>query len=152
MNTSYQHNSGPTRTEFVPAGRFQPYRTTRARMNEHVNAEAGPSNLVPSLTQGVGLPTSQTSGCIPETAADAVNIQTTTEEEEAPVSSFYRSQILRVAEWSFGVRCLSGKPGSSTERENLGPLAYKSKQNLSGSASGCKDGGSSQNYPKIARH
>ncbi|KAF9646525.1 hypothetical protein BDM02DRAFT_3000293 [Thelephora ganbajun] len=56
----------------------------------------------------VGEPTSQPSGGISETTADAATTQPTTEEGQVPVSNFYCPHILRVTEWSFGVRRPSG--------------------------------------------
>jgi len=89
----------------MSTGRFQPYGRSRARRSEHMNAEAGPSTLVPPPVLCVGLPTLQPSGgMISETTADAEKSQTITEEDEVSVSNFYCSHILRVIEWSFDVR------------------------------------------------
>jgi len=86
-------------------GRFQPYGRSYARRNEHRNAEAGPSTLLPPPVPFVGYPTLQPSGgMISETTAEAEQVQPITEENKAPVSYFYCSHIPRVIEWSFGVR------------------------------------------------
>ena len=107
VHTYHQPSTGPTRTESTR--RFQPYGMSRPRLNEHRNAEAGPSTLVPPPVPYVGLPTLQPSrGVISETTADAETIQTTTEEDKVPVSNFYCSHIPRVTECLFGVRRLSG--------------------------------------------
>jgi len=82
----------------MPAWQFQPYGTPRARPNEHMNAEAGQSTLVPPLTPYPALPTASPSGGLPETTADAKNDQTITDEDSAPVSNFYCSHIHRVTE------------------------------------------------------
>ena len=86
--SSHQHSSG----------RFQPYGTPRGGANRRRSAEVGPSTLVPSFPPDVESPWSQSPGWTPETTADAETNRSTKEEEEALVSSFYRSRILRVAE------------------------------------------------------
>jgi len=105
VHTHHLPGTGPARTEPTSMRRFQPYGRSRAQRSEHINAEAGPSTLIPPPVPCVGLPTLQPSGGMTsETTADAEKTQSTTEEDEAPVSNFYRSHILRVIEWSFGVR------------------------------------------------
>jgi hypothetical protein len=95
--------SGPSRTGQSSTRRFQPYGTSRAREPEQWNAEAGPSTVTLPQTPYVGSPTPEpTGGLIPETTADAeINQPITEEEEEAPVSDFYRSHIPHVTDWSF---------------------------------------------------
>ena len=105
-------------------GRFQPYGTYHP--NEYGNAEAGPSSLVAQPIPHLGLPTPQPSGGISETAADAATKQTKTEELEVTVSNFYCSHILRVIEWSFGVRCPSG-PGSPGGKDHHAAPAWGSR-------------------------
>jgi hypothetical protein len=63
---------------------------------------AGPSTITLPQVTYVGSPTPEpTGGLIPETTADAEINQTFTEEEETPVSNFYRSHIPHVTDWSF---------------------------------------------------
>jgi len=76
--------------------RFKPYDASRARPNEHGNAEAGPSNLVP--IPFVAQLTAHPSGGTSETTADAETNQTITEEDAAPVSNFYCSHVPHVIE------------------------------------------------------
>ena len=96
-----QSSPGPAKSELTQTRRFQPYETNRTRENEHANAVAGPSTLV-------GPPSSQpTGGVESETKPNAEKKQTDSEEGEVTVSNFYRSHILRVSEWSFGVGCRS---------------------------------------------
>jgi hypothetical protein len=90
---------------------------SRTRTNEHRNAEAGPSTLALPPVPYVGPPTSQPSGGISETTADAETKETITEEDEAPVSDFYCSHIPRVTESLFGVRSPS-EPGSPTAKDD----------------------------------
>ena len=77
--------------------RFQPYGAPRARSDEHTNAEAGPSNLVPPLVPYVAPPPTNPSGGNTEVTADAGN-QKVTEENAAPVSNIYCSRIPRVTD------------------------------------------------------
>jgi len=108
MRPPYQSSPGPPRTGVIRTRRFQPYEMTRTRPNEHVNAEAGPSTIVstfvPPPVPCIGPPTPQPSGGTSETMADAERSQKQTEEDKAPVSSFYCSYIPHVTEWSSGVR------------------------------------------------
>ena len=94
MQATCYNNYGSTMTEPVPTGQFQSYGMWSAQENEDTNAEAGPSRLVPY----VGPTLSQPSGWIPVTSADAEQNQTFTEEDEATVSEFYRSQLPHVIE------------------------------------------------------
>ena len=119
----------------MPTGRFQPYGMSRTRPNEYRNAEAGPSTLTAPLIPYVGLPTSQPSGGISETAADAATTQTNTEEEEAPVSNFYCSRIPHVTEWSFGVRSPNG-PGSPAAKESHATTVCGRRESLASCATG----------------
>ena len=115
--TSNNPGTGPARTGPRSMGRFQPYGRSRARRSEHMNMVAGPSTLIPPPVPCVGLPTPQpTGGMISETTADAEKTQSTTEEDKVPVSSFYCSHILRVIEWSFGVRRSPSGPSAPTAR------------------------------------
>jgi len=104
-------NAGPTRTELLSVEKFQPYRMSRARLDKHRNAEAGPSNLGFSPIPYVSQPLSQPPGGISEATADADTTNISTEEDRATVSNFYCSHIPHVTEWLFGVRSPSG-PGS----------------------------------------
>ena len=103
----------------MAAGRFQPYGTSCTRPYEYRNVEAGPSTLVASPVPYVDLSTSQPSGGIPETAADAETTQTITEEEKTSVSAFYCSHIPRVVGWSLDVRYPDklGFPAAKEHRE-----------------------------------
>ena len=121
QENAYTHHqlgtAGPARTGPMSTGRFQPYERSRARRSERVNAEAGPSTLIPPPVPCAGLPTLQPSGgMISETTADAEKTQAITEEEEVSVSNFYCSHILRVIEWSFGVRRSPSGPSAPTAR------------------------------------
>ena len=127
--------SGPTRTGQTSTRRFQPYGTSRARVTEHQNAEADP--LATKLVQvpHVGPPTPQpTGGLIPETTADAEQDQTDTEEQEVPVSNFYRSHIPHVTDWPFGIRRSPSAQGSETARGHLAQVASRSKMTSKRSA------------------
>ena len=82
----------------MPTRQFQPYGMSCTCPNEYRNAEAGPSNLIAPPILYSDLPALQPSGGLPETTADAENIQTITEEDKAPVSNLYCSHIPRVTE------------------------------------------------------
>jgi len=75
--------------------RFRPYVAPRA---EHGNAEAGPSTLVSPPAPYVAPLFTYPSGGHTEATADADQYQTITEEDKAPVSDFYCSQIPHVIE------------------------------------------------------
>jgi len=82
----------------MSARKHKPYERFRVRQSEHRNAEAGPSTLAPPPIPYVGPPTLQPSGgVISETTANA-EVQTTAEEDKAPVSNFYCSHIPRAIE------------------------------------------------------
>jgi len=72
----------------TPTWRFQPYWTPRAHLDEHTNAEAGPSTLAPPPVPCMAPPTMHPSGGLSEASADAENDQTATEEDTTPVSGF----------------------------------------------------------------
>jgi len=100
------HNYHQPSAGMISTGRYQPYEVSRARSSEHRNAEAGPSTLrfIPYVVP----PTLQPSGrTISETATNAKQTKTTTEEHKVPVSNSYCSHIHHVTERSFGVRRLS---------------------------------------------
>ena len=99
-----QPSTSSSRTGLFSTGRFHPYEMSHARLNEHSNAEAGPSTLAPSLVPYSGQIIPQPSGGYSETTADAEKNETATEESEVPVSNFYCSRIPHVSELSFGVR------------------------------------------------
>lgn len=82
----------------MSTARFHPYGTPRAHRNEHWNAEAGPSTLVPPPAKHMARPTTHPSGGTSEATADAETQQPITEEETAPVSNFYWSCVPRVIE------------------------------------------------------
>jgi hypothetical protein len=88
---------------------LQDYSATGTRVVGHTNAKAGPSTLRPPPGPFVGSPTPQPSGWLSETSAGAEQSYPTTEEEEAPVSGFYRPHIPRVVEWSFSVLNVRGR-------------------------------------------
>jgi hypothetical protein len=93
------------------------------RKKNRQEAGKGPSTLVPPEVPQVEWPTSEpVGGATFETTANAEKSQATTEEDEAPVSDFYRAYILRVAERSIGVRSRSG-PGAETARVHLAGAA-----------------------------
>jgi len=112
MRSSRQPSTGPTRTGMMPGWQSQPYGTPRARSNEHMDAEARSSTLMPPLIPYPALPIAGPSGGLPETTADAEIDQTETDEDIAPVSIFYCSHIHHVTERSFGVR----RPGKPEKR------------------------------------
>lgn len=121
--------SGPTRTGQTSTRRFQPYGTFRAREAEHQNAEADPLAITLAQVAHVDLPTPQpTGGLTPEITADAETDETFTEEQEAPVSNFYRPHIPRVTDWSFGIRRNPSAQGSHTAREYLAQVASRSRK------------------------
>ena len=82
----------------MSAWRFQPYGTPRDRSNERANAEAGPSTLPPPSIPYLALPTAYPSGGTSEARANAEINNPVTEENTAPVSSFYCSHIPHVTE------------------------------------------------------
>ena len=84
----------PTVSQLIPTRWLQIYGPTSTYAVGHANTEAGPSTLLPP--PDVGLPTQQTPGGISEMTADATNNHQTTEECEAPVSSFHRSHTPHV--------------------------------------------------------
>ena len=86
VNTSHWPRTGPTRTEMMPTGWYQPYGVSRTRQTRYMNAEAGPSTL--GALPYINLPMSRPSGGISETSADAETANSTTEEDRAPVSTF----------------------------------------------------------------
>jgi len=94
----YQPNPGSTGTGMMQSWQFQPYETPYALSNEYTNVEAGSSNLAPPLVSYVTAPHTHPSGGSSEVTADAVNIQTITEEEAAPVSNLYCSRAPHVTE------------------------------------------------------
>ena len=108
MHAIRQLRTGPTRSELSHAVRYQPYGTSGASRIKNVNAEAGPSTIVPPHIPCVGLPIQQPTGGISETTANAAN-KKITEEKEAPVSNFYRSHLPRVTKWLFGVKRPNGQ-------------------------------------------
>ena len=109
MDAIRHMRTGPTRSEPLHAERHQPYGTSRTRRVGHVNAEAGPSTLVPPHVPYVGLPITQSTEGISERTANATNNKSAKEKKEAPVSNFYRSHFPRVTEWLFGVRSPNGQ-------------------------------------------
>ena len=88
MHTFYPPHVGLTGTELLSAGRFQPYGMSRARLDEHRNAEAGPSTLVLPPAPYVDQPTSQPPGGISEATANAEKTKQNTEEVRVTVSNF----------------------------------------------------------------
>ena len=147
MYTYYQPGTGPARTGLISTGRFRPYGMSCGRLNDHRNAEAGPSTLVPSPSPYVGHPTQQPSGgMISETTASAEIMQTTTEEDKVPVSKFYCSHIPRVIECSFGVRRPNG-PSAPVAKDHLAATAYRcgrTPPNCATECSGERDSGKPQ--------
>ena len=126
--------SGPTRTGQTSIRRFQPYGTSRAWETEHQNAEVDPLAIQLVQAPHVGLPTQPTGGLIPETTADAETEQSHTEEQEVPVSDFYRSHVPHVTDWSFGIRRSPSAQGSKTARGHLAQVASRSKMTSKRSA------------------
>ena len=82
----------------MSTGQFQPYGMTHTHSNEYWNVDAESSTLVTPPATYVDPRMPQPSGGISETTADAGKNQTTTEEDQVPVSNFYCSRILHVAE------------------------------------------------------
>ncbi|KAF9643326.1 hypothetical protein BDM02DRAFT_3123568 [Thelephora ganbajun] len=107
--------------------RFQPYGTPRARFDEHRNAEAGPSALVPLPALYLAPPTTNPPRGSSEATADAVSDQTNTEEDTAPVSNFYCSRALEAQEnraviafamTETSANCVSGHNGGGTFQDS----------------------------------
>ncbi|KAF9647939.1 hypothetical protein BDM02DRAFT_3116265 [Thelephora ganbajun] len=82
--TPHQPSTDLSRTWLMPTRQFRPYGEPRARFDEHRNAEAGPSTLVPPPAPYLALATTNPSGGSSEATADAVSEQKTTEEDTAP--------------------------------------------------------------------
>ena len=104
MRTGFRHRAGLTRTGLLQSERFKPYGVSRAHTVEYINAEAGPSTMVPPQDPRVGTQMLLPYAGLSESAADAAMTQTDKEDNEVAVSNFYRSHTLHVTEWSFGVR------------------------------------------------
>jgi hypothetical protein len=104
--------TGPIKTVVTPSPRYHPYEMFSVDEDEQMDVEAGPSTPAPTRKPRW---TSETTG-------DAENALPT--EEEVPVSHFYRSRILHVAERSFGVRF----PGSPRWRAVHGNPARADKR------------------------
>ena len=124
MRITYQPKIGPTGAELTRLRRYQPYGPPRVcvNSNKQTNAEAGPSTLAPPHIPSVGLPTTQPSGrSFGVTAVAERDIQNA-EENETPVSDFYRSHIPRASDWSFSARSQKGQRDPAT-RENLPSIA-----------------------------
>ena len=130
MDTYHQPSTILPRAELMSAGRYQPYRRSRAQRSEYINAEAGPSTLA-SLAPipCIGLPRLQPSGgAISESPADAENAQTIIE-DKVPVSNFYCSHIPHVIERFFGVK---------KSPSGLSALRLVAKDLLAPTARGCR--------------
>jgi len=84
----------------MPTWRFQPYGTPSARLNEHTNANAGPSTLKPPLAPCVAPLITHPS----EATTDAEQDRGIAKEDTALVSNSYCSYITHVIERSFGAR------------------------------------------------
>lgn len=98
MRTSYQPDTGLTTTGLMSTWRFHPYGTPHARSNGYWNTEAGLSTVVAPPAPYLTPPTTNPSGGISEATADAETNKTITEEDQAPVSSFYCPHIPHVTE------------------------------------------------------
>ena len=109
MDAIRNMRTGPTRSEPSHAERYQPYGTSRTHRVGHVNAEAGPSTLVPPHVPYVDSPIPQSTEGIFKRTANATNNKSVKEKKEAPVSNFYRSHLPRVTERLFGVRSPNGQ-------------------------------------------
>lgn len=149
--TSNQPSPGPSRTGQNSQRRFQPYTTSRARENEHRNAEAGLSTPVPVQVLHAGSTTLQpTGGVTPETAANANQANTTTEAERVPVSHFYRSPVPRVADLLCGVRFPSA-PGDQMARANLARAVRQNRLTTASCVAWSRDGKGSQKCQASSR-
>ncbi|KAF9648629.1 hypothetical protein BDM02DRAFT_2210417 [Thelephora ganbajun] len=104
---------GVIRIGMTDSQRFTPYEKYGARLKTHGTVEAGPSTrmFLPILCDTP--PTTQPTGGISETTADAEQAKTITE-DEAPVSNFYCSPIPRVTDCLLDVR--HPKPGAPVEK------------------------------------
>ena len=131
VHALHQPSTGPTRAGPMPMGRFQPYGTSSAYLNEPGNMEAGSSTLAPLAVPLIPQP----SGGRSETTADA-EFQTFTEEHRATVSDFYCSRIPRVTEWSLDVRSPSG-PGSPMAKGKYALAVCGRGGTVTGCATGC---------------
>jgi len=72
----------------IGSQRFAPYATYGARPTAHGSTEAGSLTQIPLPVRHDALPTTHPTGGLSETAANAENKQTLTEEDEFPVSNF----------------------------------------------------------------
>ena len=151
MHSSYEPDSGPTRTGQDSTRRLQPYGTSRAQRTEHQNAKAGPSTLARRRVPYINLPVPQpTGGTIPETTADAELNNNGTEEQEAPVSNFYRSRAPRVTDCSFGVRPPT-QPGDPTARAHIVHLARTHRVSTWSSAISSRGGRATRPFPQLRK-
>ena len=107
--TPHQLSSGPIRTELSSTNRLKPYETRHVRTAEREIAAVEPSTFAYPPVIHVGLPIPGPSGgLLSETSADAEQTETITEQDEVPVSNFYRSHTPHATECLFSV----GSPGS----------------------------------------
>ena len=90
--------------------RCMPYDTYHGRTGTYGNTEAGPSNQASPPFPDGDWQTTQPTGGISETTADAKQNKKTTEDNETPVSNFYCSPVPHVTDRLFGVR--HPKPGA----------------------------------------
>ena len=151
VHTLYGSDSGPVGTGQDSARRLQPYGTSRAQRTEHQNAEAGPSTLARPRVPYINLPIPQpTGGTIPETTADAEINNSITEEQEAPVSNFYRSRAPRVTDCSFGVRPPT-RPGDPMARAHTVQPARTHRVNTWSSATSSRGGRAMRLLPQLRK-
>jgi len=139
VSPPYQPGPSLPRTGVIRTRRFQPYEISHTLPNEHGNAEAGSSALVPLPLPYVGPPTPQPSGGVSEAPANAETNNTTIEEDKVPVSNFYCSRIPHMAESLSGVRPLNGL-GALAARDDLARTACGHRELLTS----CVPGGSNK--------
>ena len=106
----------PPTTQALPP--TQPVDPPSALVLPPIQSANPPTTFVLPPIRSLGLPTMQPSGGAPETSADAEYDLLSSEEEEAPVSSFYHSHIPHAPDRSSGVRSKT-PPGHLVARASL---------------------------------
>jgi len=111
-----------------------PYDTYHDRNGMYGNPEAGPSNKASPPFPDGDWQTAQPTGGTPETTADAEQNQTTTEDDEIPVSNFYCSPVPHVTDRLFDVR--HPEPGAPVAKGHHALTASE----IAGTCANCRYG------------